>query len=258
MSLARALAEGLDPVQLAARLGFELEFWQQKLVRSTALRVLLVAARQVGKSTVVRVKVLHRAIYRPGSLVLIVSASQRQADEFLLELRTFTRALGGHLVEGENATELRLANGSRIVSLPATPNTTRGFANVALLVVDEGAYVPDQVFAAMVPTLGGGGQLVALSTPAGPLGWLYEIWHKADGWEKHRVRASESGRYTPERLAELRALVGEWAFKTDYEAEFTDAEGQVFRSGDIAAMFGHDFPAWEPTEEAEWRRTLPA
>jgi hypothetical protein len=42
----------------------------------------------------------------------------------------------------ESVTRLELANGSRIVSLPGTEGTIRGYAAASLIVIDEAARVP--------------------------------------------------------------------------------------------------------------------
>ena len=50
--MAKDLARALDPVLIASDCGISLDDWQADLMRSTASRVLLLCARQTGKSTV--------------------------------------------------------------------------------------------------------------------------------------------------------------------------------------------------------------
>jgi|SRR5262245_12218978 len=78
--MARDLARALDPVRLAADCGYTLDNWQSDLMRSTAPRVLLLCARQTGKTLITSLVALDTAIYkRPGGLVIVVSPSQRQS-----------------------------------------------------------------------------------------------------------------------------------------------------------------------------------
>jgi len=72
----------------------------------------------------------------------------------------------------EGALSVRLANGSRILSLPGTEATVRGFS-ADLLIIDEAARVHDSLYEAVRPMLAvTGGRLVALSAPWGRRGWF--------------------------------------------------------------------------------------
>ena len=76
------LALALDPVRFAsATLGMDPDPWQCKVLRSTAPRVLLNAARQSGKSTTVGILATHTVLYEPESLVLLLSPTLRQSAE---------------------------------------------------------------------------------------------------------------------------------------------------------------------------------
>jgi hypothetical protein len=109
------------------------------------------------------VKVAHRVQYRRNQLALLFAPSQRQTNELLAKVRTVLTRLGK--VEG-NTSELRLANGSRVVALPGSEDATvRGFSAVDLLVFDEAAYVAENIYTAALPMLSARGQLLLMSTP---------------------------------------------------------------------------------------------
>jgi hypothetical protein len=67
------LAIRLDPSLLMEAAGFHPDPWQRHALRSEAKRLLLLAARQTGKSTTTSFIALHGALFRPGSLILLVS-----------------------------------------------------------------------------------------------------------------------------------------------------------------------------------------
>lgn len=235
------LAAALDPVRFAEGLSFAAEPWQSSLMRSRASRALVLCARQVGKSTTVSYRALHRAVYQRGALVLIVSPTQRQSDEQLHQLTTLYRGMGEQpRPTKSNSAELALANGSRIVSLPGSEGGIRGFAGVDLLILDEASRVEDDVFASCLPMVSTSGQLVALSTPWGRRGWFYDLHDDAlNGWERHKVTAHESGRYTAERVEEIRRSVGSYLFASDYLCEFGDTDSQLFGSELIRNAYSH-------------------
>lgn len=237
--LAAALAEALDPVAFARGRGFAPEVWQARLLRTVAPRVLVRCSRQVGKTTTVSYKALHAAINVPKRDVLIVSPTQRQSDEMLQRVAGVYRGMAeAPKLRRDNASEMGLANGSRVISLPGSEGGIRGFANVRLLVLDEAARIDDDVFASVLPMVGSDGQILALSTPWGRRGWFYNL-HEDDrsGWERHKVTVHESAQYTPQRIAEVRQALGSFAFSSDYLCEFGDTDSQLFSSEAVRAAF---------------------
>ncbi len=240
------LAAGLSPVQFAAGLGFEAEPWQRKLLVSPAQRQVLNCSRQVGKTTAVAIKALHTAVYRRDALILVFSPSQRQSDEMLLRIKSMYRTLGRAKASKDSGSELLLESGSRIVSLPGTESTTRGFAAARLVILDEAARVPDDIFAAVVPMVASDGVLMALSTPWGRRGWFFELHQDVqNGWERHKVTCYESGQYTPERIAEMKALVGSFTFASEYECVFGDTDSQMFGTEIVRACMSDDLAPME-------------
>lgn len=245
--LADDLAAALDPVAFAHRVHFAPESWQASLLRSTSRRVLVACARQVGKTSTTAIRAVHQAVYSPDSLVLVISPSQRQSDELLRRCRSVYRAAGRPLkTTVESHQQIELENGSRIVSLPGTEGTVRGYAGASLLVLDEAARVDDEVFAGVLPMVSSTGTLMALSTPWGRRGWFFEAWEDpAAGWERHRVTVHESNQYDERRIAEVKASVGSFVFSSDYMAVFGDTDSQVFAQEQIRAAVSKEVtPLW--------------
>src|SRR5215210_7050196 len=168
----------LDRVSFAEKLGIVPDEWQQDLLRSGSDRVLLNCSRQSGKSTISAIIALHRALYHPGSLVLALAPALRQSQELFGKVAGFYRDLGRPVApQGERKLSLELENGSRIITLPGSEKTIRGFSGVSLLVVDEASRVADELYFAVRPMLAvSGGALMMLSTPYGKRGVFFEEW----------------------------------------------------------------------------------
>jgi hypothetical protein len=138
-----------------------------------------------------------------------------------------------------------LEHGSRIVSLPGREGTIRGYSGVRLLIVDEAAWVPNDLYVSVRPMLAvSGGRLVALSTPHGNRGWWYEAWRSEEPWERYEVPASRCPRISPAFLAEERRALGDWWYRQEYACAFLDAETQAFRREDIEGAFREEVAAW--------------
>jgi len=227
-----AARQELDVVEFAKEsLQFEPDERQAEVLRSTARRGILNCTRQWGKSTIAGIKALHRAHTKPGSLVVVASPTERQSAEFLSKAAVLLARMGVQpRGDGRNAISLLLPNGSRIVGLPGTEGTVRGFSNVSLMVIDEAARVPDDVYKALRPMLAvANGDLWLLSTPAGKQGFFYDNWeHGGDEWERVTVRATDCQRIKKEFLEEERQQMGNTWFEQEYLCEFVDNGRNMF------------------------------
>lgn len=232
LNLAEDLACGLDPVTFArVRLGFRPEGWQIRALRWKGDRLLLNCHRQSGKSTVAAILAVHEALYESRSLTLLVSPSLRQSSELFRKVVGFLRRLDPQvpLVE-ENRLSLETATGSRIVSLPSSESTIRGYSGASLIIEDEAARVPDDLHFAVRPMLAASqGRLILMSTPFGKRGHFWEAWaHGGPVWERIEAPATSCPWISREFLEEERRAMGERRFAEEYLCQFLDAEHQLF------------------------------
>lgn len=110
------------------RLGIDPDERQMEVLRSEARRGILNCCRQWGKSTIAAAKAVHRAYTQEKKLVLVASPSERQSAEFLRKAAGLVQKLGIRpRGDGDNETSLLFPNGSRIVGLPGSEGTVRGF-----------------------------------------------------------------------------------------------------------------------------------
>ncbi len=226
----RAYLQSQDAIQLLEVQGLAPDPWQREVLSAKEPYVLLNCSRQAGKSTTVAALALHRVLVRRGSLVLLVAPSERQSKELYRKIRAGFRALGRTVDAVQlNQTMLELANGSRIVALPGREGTIRSFSGVDLLVIDEAARVPDDLYRAVRPMLAvSRGRLVALSTPFGQRGWFYQEWQGAGPWHKLEAPWTLCPRIDPAFIAEeVRALGQAWVDQ-EYGCRFTALTGLVY------------------------------
>jgi len=236
-SLASSLALALDPVRWAKSKSIDPDPWQADVLRCADKKILLNCSRQSGKSLIAAVIGTHTAIYRPGSLVLVLAPSLRQSGE----LYRMVRLLYDGVSDAESRTLLELENGSRVVCLPGTEKTVRSFSAVDLLLIDEASRVDDDLFVALRPMLAvSRGRVVALSTPFGRRGWWYEAWRGPENWKRVMVTAEQCPRITKEFLEEERRTIGDWWYEQEYECQFKDTDDVVFTVDEIDTLFSHD------------------
>jgi hypothetical protein len=149
----------------------------------------------------------------------------------------------------ESALRIELKNGSRIIALPGKSDANiRGYSGVNLLIVDEAARVPDDLYFAIRPMLAvSGGRMVMLSTPYGKRGVFHTEYETGgNSWQRVKVTAYDCPRISPAFLAEEKAALGDYYFSQEYLCEFRETTDQVFSydlvmaamSGDVKPLFG--------------------
>jgi hypothetical protein len=211
-------------------LGLGPDPWQVDVLECGHPRLLLNCSRQAGKSTTVAILGLVEAIFVPGTKVLLVSRSFRQSTELFRIVTDFHPRLGKPFLERQTAEELVLDNHSRIVCLPCREDTIRGSSRVSLLVIDEAARVPDDVYRAVRPMLAvSDGRLICLSTPYGRRGFFYDAWaNGGDDWHRVEVPAERIPRISAAFLAKERRALGESCFRRELCCSFEAMEGLVY------------------------------
>ena len=234
-------------VEFSRKAGVDPDPWQADVLASTESRLLICCSRQSGKSTTVATLALWTAFTKPGSLSLLVSPGLRQSGELFKKAEAAYLNLGKPIPpESETALTLTLENGSRIVSLPGKDGTVRGYSGVDLLVIDEAAWVPNNLYVAVRPMLAvSQGRLVVMSTPFGTRGWFYDAWrHGGDAWRRFKVTADQCPRIAAAFLAEEEESLGSFWYRQEYFCEFLDAQNQAFTAAEIERGFEEEVSPW--------------
>ena len=229
---------------------YQAQFWADRSPARVVLK-----ARQTGFSQAIALEAAHTAQFRPASTVLFVSRNMDAAINVLryVKLSLQTPGIDARLVK-DNETEAELANGSRVLSIPATKGAGRTYAATSVY-LDEFAWAEwaQQIYAAVAPTVSQGGRITVLSTPNGRVNAFYLLWAGQWGkdFSKHVVPWWRCPAYNPDGWqiaddAESRAVgtVGVWyqaerpkftvqQWAQEYGCDFTDSGQAVFRAIDI-------------------------
>ena len=238
-----AAAPTRSPLALAAELGIALDPWQRDAL-ATDRDALLLVTRQGGKGLVASLLALAALVGDAGSTTVIVSRSDRQSKRLLRRTKRYYRSLAGvppAVVDSQYVLELR--TGSELLALPGSEETIRGIEAVDLLIVDEAALVPDDLFAAVYPMLATTARrCVAMTTPRGKRGWFWREWSEGgEAWHRARVTAEQvPHRIKPEWLARTRARLGDWMFRQEFLVEFLDDEAQLYATDLVMGALSAD------------------
>jgi len=186
------------------------------------------AARQTGKSFSLALEAVVEGL-ESRSTNLILSASERQSREVMEKVLTHLRYFHARSEEAitseETREEVRLPNGSRIITLPANPDTVRGFSGNVFL--DEFAFHqdPEAIWRAMYPAVTRGFKARISSTPNGKGNLFHTLWTLGERPSRHRTTIYDAVREgLPINLEELKTgILQPEAWAQEYECVFLDS-----------------------------------
>ena len=250
VNIRSGIKHALDPVAFAeeALHWNTLDDWQKEVLRSTDRQMILLCSRQAGKSQICAIKAVYTALHYAESLILVISASQRQSSElFRVITKEFNKLNQPPKKIEDNRLSLTLQGGSRICALPSAEQTIRGFSNPKLILIDEASRVQNSLYTAIRPMLATSSddsQLILLSTPAGRSGFFFDVWHdESDHWKKIKVLAKDIPRISAAFLEQEMEAIGRYFYSQEYEVEFIENERAVFRYEDILSAFDPEVKA---------------
>jgi predicted phage terminase large subunit-like protein len=127
-------------------------------------------------------------------------------------------------LDSDTKLSVRFANSSRVLALPGSEKTIRGISAVTLLILDEAAGIPDELYGAVRPMLAvSKGRLILMSTPRGEQGFFWDTWSKSAGWQKVEVPWNQCPRIDPAFIEEERLERGNAWVAQEYECKFIAA-----------------------------------
>lgn len=247
----------------------DLHSGQKKILECKDRFICVRAARRFGKSFVFSVYALHFAATNSNKNVVIVSRSLRQST-WLFEqvIRIVLNSALAESITRQTRTELEFTNGSKIQCLPgASYDALRG-PTIDLILIDEAAYVQDELFNVIYPTImTTKGRIVLISTPGLSAGEFYEACTSETSFYTrfkftHEDAIFDDGhkQVDDEELARECARCGgidspEW--KREFLVEFTDADGAFFDIAAVQDSMKNDLPRI-PVGEANHRYAVGA
>lgn len=230
---------GYEPIRVRGmtKNEFKLDNWQRRVLEQEG-NITIRAGRQVGKSTVIAIKAAEFAASHPKTVTLVIAASQRQSSLLFEKIRgevdLLVKKRRAKYKEQPTLTRILLKNGAKIYALPAgrTGYFIRGFT-IDLLICDEAAYIPEEVWRAVIPMIAVSrkvrklGWLILLSTPFGKGGYFYDSFHDKDFYQVH-VSSEDCPRIPKDFLAKERQRMTKAEYAQEYRGEFIDEWNQFF------------------------------
>lgn len=219
----------------------ELKNWQKDAMDlfDTYVHDIIVvkSPRQRGKSFLITFYCIKFGLQKRNQMIYFLTVSFKQADKVFNEMKQSIE--GGPFIKkiDNGSLTISFTNGSKIQFLSAEQNEERlqGFT-ANLLIFDETAYVPDDIFFTCLPyTNATKGQVICVSTPRFKTGAFYDLF--MDGLDDtiNDVHSLDVCNYdtsdmiSESRLAYYRKTLPRIKYKMFYDGEFVDGDGEVFQ-----------------------------
>lgn len=204
------------------------------------------AKRQIGKSILVELVLLHYAINHKGTVSICISPTLKQAGKILKEL--YGAVKYSSVFSGINLVQMTIyfKNGSSIMFASAEQrDALRGYTVSGILCIDEAAYIEDATIYDLFPFADANcAPILMTSTPRFRSGAFYEYF-TAGLMNEPNIFSYDWSKYDtsellpPEKLEMYRKSLPKSKFTTEYLGEFIDANGGVF--GDFGSCISDDF-----------------
>ncbi len=199
--------------------------------------VVAILGRRWGKTFLGVNEMAELALERPGSVQMWVAPTHDLAN---IAREEFHRLFQPVIVEWREAERRATVIGGSGIYWRSADNPDsligRGFDRV---IVDEAARVSDDAYKrAILPTLADrGGSLLAITTPKGRRGWVYELYQRAiageDGYGYIKGPSTENPNPEIARyVEEMRLTMPEEIFAQEFLADPQDEAGSYFRRVD--------------------------
>lgn len=228
-------------------LGLELWPHQIEVLNASKPFRVVVKARQTGGSVALAVAAIHAAFTRPGSTTPLISATEDAAKRLAATVRDLladSDLLRSSVTE-ESKTRIVLTNGSQIVSLPASQRQIRGYTADGALILDEAAFMSEELWRAALYTVAAVRQplVYLVSTPWGSADHFFRrLWHEGQDprnpdyvsfhWDyrvspkiNHALLEREKERTDP--LTYRAEVLGEWVDDADSYFTFDEVMNAV-------------------------------
>lgn len=192
--------------------------------------------RQVGKTTMAENILLKVAIEHNGTLSCLVEPTLDQARRVYKEMVKAIEETPIIKRKNDSLLELELINGSTIIFKSAEQrDNLRGFTVTGILVVDECAFIQDDIFDILQPTTDvHSAPILLISTPKLKQGFFYRYYSAGLSGDNPGIVSIDFNQYDTsyllpkDKLEQYRTMMPKAQFTTEYLGNFLDSDSILF------------------------------
>ena len=215
--------------------------FQDMILNDKHKRVILVIARQTGKSMTAALDALSTAFWNPNSLVLVISATKDQAKELIHRMRQLLihsnlkwKEKGSKESKSEIVLKDESGSESRIISVPAT-DAARGYSPDVVILdeadfIEQGEYFFKHVVLPMVQATKGKIKIYTTPNPHKRAGFVFECFN-SKYWSAYQFDWRANPNISEEEIDQIKnmEMMSDAEFTCEYLAQFPTTEHSFFK-----------------------------
>ena len=195
--------------------------------------------RQRGKTAFCGVELISMALKHAGSASYVFEPTLNLARKVFKQIEKSLLPTGMLVIDNAQLLELGLSNGSTI-SFRSTEQTSRGLTVTGLLVLDECAYLDEEIIYELLPLVNAhNAPILIASTPFIKDGYYWNMWSLGLTGKNESVKSFDWNGYpdserfiTEEQKALYKQTMSPQKYRTEIDGEFLEDGGLLFNGID--------------------------
>ena len=188
--------------------------------------------RQCGKSFLASLILIYFSLNKRDTTSLIVEPTLNQSRRVFKEITKMLE--GSNIIKNANQSLLSIdfINGSEIIFKSAEQyDAIRGYSVSGILIVDEGAFIVDDVYEILFPVRDAhNAPMLVISTPLFCDGYFYRLFTSTNSKSYDWCDYDTSMFLSDEKLEQYSNTLSELKFRSEYLGQFITDGGYVFRN----------------------------
>ena len=188
--------------------------------------------RQCGKSFVASLILIYFSLNRKDTISMIVEPTLNQSRRIFKDIVKMLEGSGIIKNANQSLLSIDFINGSEIIFKSAEQyDAIRGYSVSGILIVDEGAFIVDDVYEILFPVRDAhNAPMLVISTPLFCDGYFYRLFTSTNSKSYDWCDYDTSMFLSDEKLEQYRNTLSELKFRSEYLGLFITDGGYVFRN----------------------------
>ena len=188
--------------------------------------------RQCGKSFVASLILIYFSLNKKDTISMIVEPTLNQSRRIFKDIVKMLEGSGIIKNANQSLLSIDFINGSEIIFKSAEQyDAIRGYSVSGILIVDEGAFIVDDVYEILFPVRDAhNSPMLVISTPLFCDGYFYRLFTSMNSKSYDWCAYDTSMFLSDEKLEQYRNTLSDLKFRSEYLGQFITDGGYVFRN----------------------------
>ena len=188
--------------------------------------------RQCGKSFLASLILIYFSLNKKDTISILIEPTLNQSRRMFKDITKMLEGSGIIKNANQSLLSIDFINGSEIIFKSAEQyDAIRGYSVSGILIVDEGAFIRDDVYEILFPLRDAhNSPMLVISTPLFCDGYFYRLFTSTNSKSYDWCDYDTSFFLSDEKLEQYRNTLSDLKFRSEYLGQFITDGGYVFRN----------------------------